>query len=182
MSSAQQLPYPAGRQVPNTDLAGALAAAVADAGAALRESKTDVNADVPVAAFRAFVETLKARSALSFDFLRNVAGVDFGEEGRALKYHFYSFRHGHSLQVTVALPPYSFPHVQVPSIVDLYPAANWHEREAAEMFGIDFTGHPDLKNLLLEEDLHIHPLLKAHPLQKMEIKQGIEDGTAGFTF
>jgi hypothetical protein len=45
-----------------------------------------------------------------------------------------------------------------------------------------FSGHPNLKNLLLEEDLRIHPLRKAHPLQKPEILQGIEDTKAGFNF
>ncbi len=45
-----------------------------------------------------------------------------------------------------------------------------------------FDGHPNPKNLLLEEDLRIHPLLKAHPLQKAEILQGIEDSRPGFEF
>jgi NADH-quinone oxidoreductase subunit C len=151
-------------------------------GGTVSETRSDIDVEIPVAQLLAFVQSLKERSALRFDYLRNIAGVDFGEEGRALKYQFYSFRHGHTLQVTLLLPPHSHPHVKVPSLSGVYPAANWHEREAAEMFGIDFEGHPDLKNLLLEEDLHIHPLLKAHPLQKMELKQGIEDTTPGFTF
>jgi NADH:ubiquinone oxidoreductase subunit C len=50
------------------------------------------------------------------------------------------------------------------------------------MVGLVFDGHPNLKNLLLEEDLRIHPLLKAHPLQQVEILQGIEDTTPGFKF
>jgi NADH-quinone oxidoreductase subunit C len=182
MSTAAKLPYPVRRQAPSSELAKALETHVAAAGGSIGETKTDVDVTIPVEALRPFVEALKERSALRFDFLRNIAGVDFGEEGMAVKYQFYSFRHGHTLQVTVPLPPYQFPHHRVPSLVDLYPAADWHEREAAEMFGIHFEGHPNLKNLLLEEDLHSHPLLKAHPLQKMEIKQGIEDGPAGFTF
>ena len=97
----------------------------------------------------------------------------------ALKYAFYSFKHGHALQVTV---PTSAGHPHVPSLTGLYPAADWHEREAGEMFGFIFDGHPNQKNLLLEEDLHIHPLLKAHPLQKVEILQGIEEGPPGFKF
>jgi NADH-quinone oxidoreductase subunit C len=182
MSTASKLPNPVRRQAPQKDLAKALESHVTAAGGSLSETKTDVNVTVPADRLRAFVEALKERSALRFDLLRNIAGVDFGEEGMAVKYFFYSFRHGHTLQVTVSLPAYSYPHHAVPSITDLYPAADWHEREAAEMFGIEFSGHPNLKNLLLEEDLHIHPLLKAHPLQKMELKQGIEDGPAGFTF
>jgi NADH-quinone oxidoreductase subunit C len=48
----------------------------------------------------------------------------------------------------------------VPSITDIYAGANWHERETAEFFGIDFTGHPHLIPLLLPEDADFHPLLK----------------------
>lgn len=182
MSKAGNLPYPVGRQVPNSELEKALAAAAQQADATLSRTKTDVDVTVPVERFFAFIETLKERGAFRFDMLRNISGVDYGDEGMALKYHFYSFRHGHSLQVTVKLPPHHHPHSVVPSLTGLYPAANWHEREAGEMFGVEFSGHPNQKNLLLEEDLHIHPLLKAHPLQKMELKQGIEDGPAGFTF
>ena len=67
----------------------------------------------------------------------------------------------------------------LPTLTGLWPAADWHEREAAEMVGLTFSGHPDPRNLLLEEDLRIHPLRKAHPLQPAEILQGIEDGPPG---
>jgi NADH-quinone oxidoreductase subunit C len=143
------------------------------------ESTTDVNVHCPPADLPALVTTLKERKELDFDYLRNMAGVDFEDDGLTCKYHFYSFKHNHSLQVTVACPP---DNSHIPSLTGLYAAANWHEREAAEMFGFVFDGHPNLKNLLLEEDLRIHPLLKAHPLQKPEILQGIEGTTAGFDF
>src|SRR5690606_18628018 len=123
------------------------------------ETKTDVDVVVPVEHLLAFVTALKERKKLALDFLRNIAGVDFEAEGLALRYPFYSFEHGHHLQVTVNTGP---GHPHVPSLTGLYAAADWHEREAAEMFGFVFDGHPNLKNLLLEEDLHIHPLLKAH--------------------
>ena len=143
------------------------------------ESKTDVDVVCPPEHLEQFVNMLKNDANLSFDYFRNLAGVDFEEEGMALKYHFYSFKHGHSLQVTV---PTSAGHPHIPSISSVYTAADWHEREASEMFGFQFDGHPNPKNLLLEEDLHIHPLLKAHPLQKAEILQGIEDTRPGFDF
>ncbi len=182
MSKASAFPYPVGTQAPNAKLAELLAALVNGLGGRIGRTTTDVDVTVPVDKLETLVRGLRERSALSFDMLRNVAGADLGDEGLALKYHFYSFKHGHCLQVTVALPPHQHPHAEVPTLTGLFPAADWHEREAAEMFGITFTGHPNLKNLLLEEDLHIHPLLKAHPLQVAELKQGIEDGPAGFTF
>jgi NADH-quinone oxidoreductase subunit C len=182
MSTARTLPYPVVRQVPNEGLLGTLQSFEESADGALAQTKTDIDLKVAPEDLLAVASTLKKDAALAFDFLRNISGVDLGEAGMELKYQLYSFEHGHTLQLTVPLPPHNHPHPSAPSLTALYPAADWLEREAAEMFGIHFEGHPNLKNLLLEEDLHIHPLLKAHPLQKMEIKQGIEDGPAGFNF
>ena len=142
-------------------------------------TKSDVDITVEPAYFEALVTGMRTRRELGFDYLRNVAGVDMEAEGLLAKYQFYSFSHGHTVQVTVPTPPGN-PHI--PSLTSQYAAADWHEREAAEMFGLVFDGHPNPKNLLLEEDLRIHPLLKAHPLQKVEILQGIEQGGPGFTF
>ncbi|MGB4861294.1 MAG: NADH-quinone oxidoreductase subunit C [Tepidiformaceae bacterium] len=125
------------------------------------------------------VQGLKERRELAFDYFRNLTAIDMVEDGLTAVYHFYSYKHHHSIQVTVNTPPGN-PHL--PSLTSLYGAADWHEREAAEMVGLVFDGHPNLKNLLLEEDIRIHPLLKAHPLQKFEIQQGIEDTSAGFDF
>jgi NADH-quinone oxidoreductase subunit C len=160
-------------------LARELAGAVPTGSFTLGETKTDVDLATTPQHLLTLVTALKDRKRLAFDYLRNIAGVDFEDEGMALKYHFYSFEHNHHLQVTVATGP---GHPVVPSLTGLYKAADWHEREASEMFGFLFEGHPNPKNLLLEEDLHIHPLLKAHPLQKVEILQGIEEGDPGFKF
>ena len=140
---------------------------------------TDVVLHVAPDHFLELVRGLKERRALAFDFLRNVTAIDMTEEGLRAVYHFYSFKHHHSLQVDVNTPPGN-PHI--PSLTALYSAANWHEREAAEMVGLVFDGHPNPKNLLLDEDVRIHPLLKAHPLQKGEFFQGIEETSAGFKF
>lgn len=172
-------PYPIGRQKPNAELGALVQRVLKEFEVTVGETATDVDIVVQPADLLRFVTGLKERKELAFDFLRNIAGVDFGEEGMALKYAFYSFRQGHALQVTV---PTEAGHPEVPSLTSLYPTADWHEREASEMFGFQFAGHPNLKNLLLEEDLHIHPLLKAHPLQAAEILQGIESGPAGFNF
>lgn len=176
------LPYPVGSQVPHGELKATIQRVLKDVPVEFGETKTDLDVIVQPAGLASLVSGLRDRKELAFDFLRNITGVDYGEEGMALKYALYSFTHGHALQVTVPLPPAQDPHPVVPSLAALYPAADWHEREAYEMFGIDFEGHPNLRNLLLEEDLHIHPLLKAHPLQAAEILQGIESGPPGFKF
>ena len=59
---------------------------------------------------------------------------------------------------------------RIPSLVEVYAGANWHEREAAEMFGIDFEGHPHLQKLYLPEGFIGHPLRKSFPLLSREVK------------
>ena len=58
----------------------------------------------------------------------------------------------------------------IDSLCGVYPGANWHEREAAEMFGIDFAGHPDLIKLYLPDGFEGHPLRKSYPLLSREVK------------
>jgi NADH-quinone oxidoreductase subunit C len=175
--TAPGLPYPVGMQAPNRGLAADLQAIADIIPLTVGETKTDVDVSVAPEHLFALATALRDPSAFAFDLLRNIAGVDLSPEGMALKYQFYSFRRGRSLQVTV---PTAVGHPHVPSLVSIYPSADWHEREAAEMFGFVFDGHPNPRNLLLEEDLHIHPLLKAHPLQAVEVLQGIEEGPPGF--
>lgn len=59
---------------------------------------------------------------------------------------------------------------RIASLVEVYPGANWHEREAAEMFGITFTGHPNLEHLYLPDGFLGHPLRKSFPLLSREVK------------
>ncbi len=168
---------PAARQLPRADLA-ALVRAIGSIPMDVSETRTDIDVRIEAGHLLALVDALRNRPELAFDYLRNVSGVDQSPEGMELKYHLYSFKTGYSLQISV---PTATGHPHVPSLTGHYPAADWHEREAAEMFGFVFDGHPNPRNLLLEEDLHIHPLLKAHPLQAAEILQGIESGPPGFT-
>lgn len=172
-------PVPAAPQRPIPGLADLVRLNVPDVPFTAAETTTDTDLQVAPAHLLALVTGLKTRRQLAFDYLRNVAGLDMQGEGLVVKYHLYSFTHGHALQVTVACPP---DNPRVPSLTGLYDAAQWHEREAAEMFGLVFEGHPNPKALFLEEDLRIHPLLKAHPLQAVEILQGIEEGPPGFKF
>jgi NADH-quinone oxidoreductase subunit C len=108
---------------------------------------------------------------LAFDHLRFVAGVDQLEQGIEIVYSLWSYSKRHSLFVKTLLPPDA---PNVASVTGLWASADWHERETAEMFGVLFDGHPELKHLLLDEDMEIHPLLKAHPLAPIELKQGVQ--------
>ena len=94
------------------------------------------------------MQAAKEDPRLAFDFLRSISGVDTFQELEVV-YHLYSFRHKHTVQIKTTCP-YDDPHV--PSLCHLWQTANWHEREAAELFGILFDGHPDLRSLLTEEE------------------------------
>jgi NADH-quinone oxidoreductase subunit C len=120
---------------------------------------------------------------LRFDLLNGIAGVDYLEPDpkKAPKagfdphlevvYHFSSFTHRHRFTLKLMLPrwkddkPGELP--EVPSVTDVWPAADWHEREAYDLCGVWFTGHPDLRRILLAEDWVGHPLRKdyEYPLE-----------------
>jgi NADH-quinone oxidoreductase subunit C len=131
---------------------------------------------------RRVLEAAKSDEALAFDFLRNLSGVDYEAEGFEVVYHLYSFKHAHNVTVRAKVPA-DDPHI--PTVSHLWPAADWHEREARDMFGIVFDGHPNLVPILLPEDMLDHfPLRKDNPLAPLEEWQGEqlgpEMGRAGY--
>ena len=108
---------------------------------------------------------------LDFKYLRCLSGVDWQAEGLEVVYHLWSFTKFHGLTVKTRV---SAEDPVVPTISGLYPAANWHEREARDMFGIRFDGHPNLVPILLPDDMTDHfPLRKDNPLQEIEEWQGV---------
>ncbi len=133
-------------------------------GFAITETPLDETVTISRDDFARVMETLKGHERLRFDYLRCLSGVDYLTELETV-YHFYSFEHGHKLAVKVRCP-YGDPHV--PTVSHLWTAANWHERETHEMYGIVFDGHPDLRPLLTEEGLGYYPLRKSHPLADIE--------------
>jgi len=107
---------------------------------------------------------------LDLKYLRTLTGVDWQEEGLEVVYHLASLGQGHHLTVKTRV---SYEAPNVPSVASIYPAADWHERETRDMFGINFEGHPNLVPLLLPEDMTDHfPLRKDNPLQEIEEWQG----------
>ena len=108
---------------------------------------------------------------LSMDLLRNLTAVDWQDAGIELVYHLYSLRQRHGVCIKARLTGDA---PSIATVTDLYMGAEWAEREVREMFGVEFEGHPDPRNLLLDEDLDIHPLLKSHPLAEIELPQGVD--------
>jgi NADH-quinone oxidoreductase subunit C len=122
-------------------------------------------ADVP-----AVMTACRDDSRLDLKYLRCLSGIDHQEEGLEVAYHLWSFTNRHHLTVKTLV---ATDDATVPSIAAIYPAADWHERETRDMFGINFSGHPNLVPLLLPDDMTDHfPLRKDNPLQEIEEWQG----------
>ncbi|MBM9464827.1 NADH-quinone oxidoreductase subunit C [Aeromicrobium sp. YIM 150415] len=110
------------------------------------------------------VTHLRNDPGLRFEFCASVSGVHYPEEtGRELHavYELTSMTHNRHIRLEVAAPD-DDPHI--PSVAPIYPTADWHEREAWDMFGIVFDGHPALTRILMPDDWPGHPQRKDYPL------------------
>lgn len=128
---------------------------------------------------RRVLEVARSDKTLDFDFLRNLTGVDYEADGFEVVYHLFSYTHRHNVTIRVVVPRDD---TTIPSVADIWEAADWHERECRDMFGIVFEGHPNLVPLLLPEDMFDHfPLRKDNPLAPLEEWQGeqLGDNVAG---
>ncbi|GER88411.1 hypothetical protein KDW_25730 [Dictyobacter vulcani] len=96
------------------------------------------------------------RDQLGFDLLSSNSGVDMLDHLESV-YHIRSTTRNQLLQLKVRLSSES---PEVDSVVSVWPTANWFERETYDMYGIRFSGHPDLRRMLLDDDFEGHPLLK----------------------
>ncbi len=101
-------------------------------------------------------EFLRDDPHCQFDFLRCVTGVDRGESIEVV-YHLFSYPLRHAFVMKTRL---GRERPAVDSVSDVWPTANWHERETFDLLGVDFLGHPDLRRLLLPRDWEGHPLRK----------------------
>jgi NADH-quinone oxidoreductase subunit C len=106
----------------------------------------------------AVAEFLHNDPRLKLDWLANLTGVDYAADGHlCIVCDLWSFELRHSFAVKVFCPR---DHPHIPSVAHLWRAADWHEREAFDMFGIIFDGHPDLRRILCADDWVGYPLRK----------------------
>jgi NADH-quinone oxidoreductase subunit C len=108
---------------------------------------------------------LHQHPSLFFDMLSCLSVVDNGPEAGTLEliYNLYSIPFNHHLALKVIVPR---DRTEVDSVQDVWKTANWHEREAYDMFGIKFNGHPDLRRILLPADWVGYPLRKDYKQQE----------------
>ena len=105
------------------------------------------------------------KDALKFDYLTDITSVDnFGEEPRfELVYELYSMASGLHLRLKTVVSEDDLE--AAPTVSDLWPTADWHEREIYDMMGLRFAGHPDLRRILMWEGYPFFPLRKDFPLE-----------------
>jgi NADH-quinone oxidoreductase subunit C len=136
------------------------------------EHRGDATAVVERASLIEALRFCRDDPALDFDVLMDLTAVDYSkypgrEDGPRFDvvYHLYSVPHNHRLRVKVRVDE---DEASVPTAVGLWPIANWFEREVWDMFGVRFSGHPDLRRLLMYEEFVGHPLRKDYPINRRQ--------------
>jgi len=183
-------------------LAAALPAALGDRLQKLTIALGEITAVVAAAELPVAMRSLRDRPELRFATLLDLCGVDysayageradfadFGSDATppehltarrpgsrfAVVYHLLSLAHNWRLRVRAFAPDDEFP--VVPSVIDIWPSANWYEREAFDFFGIVFAGHPDLRRILTDYGFIGHPFRKDFPLSgHVEMRYDPEQG------
>ncbi|MCP2043300.1 NADH-quinone oxidoreductase subunit C [Pontibacter sp. BT731] len=113
----------------------------------------------------ALIQYLYDDKDLQVQFLTTMAGIHFPDhKGRELcmMYQLHSLRHNYRLRIKVFVPAED---PVLPTLTNIYAAANWMEREAYDFYGFIFTGHPNLIRILNIEEMEYHPMLKQYPLE-----------------
>jgi NADH-quinone oxidoreductase subunit C len=151
-------------------LAQTLADALGDALAGVSVALSEVTAVVSHQRLIEVMRALRDRPGLRFETLIDVCGVDWSAHSTlagtvprfSAVYHLLSLSNNRRLRVRCHAPDDDFP--VLPSVIDVWPSANWFERETFDLYGIVFAGHPDLRRLLTDYGFVGHPFRKDFPV------------------
>jgi NADH-quinone oxidoreductase subunit C len=113
------------------------------------------------------------QKSLRYNFLSTVTAVDWPERVPRFDvvYHLLSIPERCQLRLKVRVGQRGEEHPAVPSVTSIWPSANWYEREVYDLFGITFTGHPNLQRILMPMDWTTHPLRKDYPLSGFDLPE-----------
>lgn len=128
---------------------------------------------VPASDLLDICQFLKDDKDLFFDYLASITAIDNGPDKGTLDvlYHLTSIPYQRSCILKVRIPR-EIEQASLPSVSNIWQTANWHEREAFDLVGVIFEGHPDLRRILLPNDWIGHPLRKDY--QEEELYHGIK--------
>jgi len=164
-------------------LVAALSAVLGDTLANVVVANGEVTIVVGAAGLDPAMRLLRDRPELRFEMLVDLCGVDYSTYGDtahegprfAVVYHLLSLANNWRVRVRVFVPDDAFP--VIGSAIDIWPVANWFEREAFDLYGIMFNGHPDLRRLLTDYGFIGHPFRKDFPLSgHVEVRYDPEQG------
>ena len=143
------------------ELGALIAAKRPDCVLAYDVSFDELNINVVPSNIVGLIEFLKSDRSCRFSSLVDITAVDYpGREKRfEVVYHLLSMYENHRVRLRMSVREEDF----IASIIEVHPSANWFEREIFDMFGILFTGHPDLRRLLTDYGFRGHPLRKDFP-------------------
>ncbi len=158
---------PVARPLSPPDVADRLRAQLGDDLLAADDSFGHAAVVVAAPRYHETVQLCRDEPKLACDYCDFVGGVDRGDDGFQVVTALFSTTHHHNVRITVPLPSDD---PSIDTISDLYPTADWHERELIEMFGIQVVGHPQPVNLLLPEQFEGHPLRKDFTLMSRVAK------------
>lgn len=132
-----------------------------DAVGAARVAHGELTLEVEPEHLLSLVEFLRTDSACRFTSLVDITAVDYPERAERFDvvYHFLSMYQNHRIRLKIAVDTEGM----VPSLTEIHPSANWFEREVFDMFGILFSGHPDLRRILTDYGFRGFPLRKDFP-------------------
>ncbi|HQZ46675.1 MAG TPA: NADH-quinone oxidoreductase subunit C [Usitatibacteraceae bacterium] len=147
-----------------------VAAALGDRLVRAVTDRGELTVEVAAANLAEAARVLRDDEALAFSTLIDLCATDyegFGDAAPAgprfaVLLHLLSLRHNRRLRVKVFCPDDGFPVVD--SLIEVWPAANWYEREAFDLFGVVFEGHPDLRRILTDYGFMGHPFRKDFPI------------------
>ncbi|MGF1500518.1 MAG: NADH-quinone oxidoreductase subunit C [Paracoccaceae bacterium] len=144
-----------------SELGEMIATALPDEVDAQTVSHGELTVSTTVSGLRAVVRHLRENEACGFTTLIDLTAVDYPDRESRFEvvYHFLSMRRNQRVRVKLPCGEQSV----IPSITDLHPSANWYEREVFDMYGVLFSGHPDLRRILTDYGFRGHPLRKDFP-------------------
>jgi len=163
--------------------------ALGDRLVSLTDRLGEVTLEVPAERLRETMLVLRDREGLRFEQLIDLCGMDYSAYGQgngnggskwqgkrfAVVYHLLSVKNNQRVRVRAFAPDDDLP--LVATVTDIWPVANWFEREAFDLYGIVFEGHPDLRRLLTDYGFIGHPFRKDFPLSgNVEVRYDPEQG------
>jgi NADH-quinone oxidoreductase subunit C len=142
----------------------------ADAVLATHSQHGDETIIVKPESWHAIHKFLKDDSRASMNMLTDLTAVDFPDREPRFEVvsHLYSLEKGHRLRLKARVGDEDGEVVEIDTITDLWASANWMEREAFDMLGVTFKGHPDLRRILMYPEFEGHPLRKDYPADKIQ--------------